>query len=182
MADMVSSLGTRLRHEDLVTPVSWDGRPSFSLRQTGEVQVDASSPSYLDDLLVLAEAPANQICLKTAVILATIDDEFIARGLVLNYGPGKSAIQMRFAGPDAVLCRQDLWTRQEGFLFVALPAGTRPVAVTRRYAHLGTLATDTLSMSPEIAARRATMRGKLQPLRRHVFLPTEAPRSWPGLP
>ena len=141
------------------------------------MQVDASSPSYLDDLLVLAEALASLICIKTAVNLATIADEFIVRGLVLNYGPGKSAIQIRFARPDAVLCRQDLWIRQEGLLFVALPAGTRPVAAVRRYAHLGTLATDTLSMSPEIAARRATMRGKLQPLRRHVFANRGVPFS-----
>ena len=58
---------------------------------------------------------------------------------------------------------------QQDFIFVALPRGAFPVAVTRQYRHLGTIATDTLSLSPEIATKKAQMLAKIRPLRRSVF-------------
>ena len=67
MAEIVLALGCRLRQEDLVSSLPWDGRPSFHLYHPPLEDVDASSPSYVDDLLVLTEAIAPVICFKTGI-------------------------------------------------------------------------------------------------------------------
>ena len=53
-------------------------------------EVDASSPRYVDDLLVVVEGAPPLISLNIGAILSVAADEFIIRGLSLKHGPGKS--------------------------------------------------------------------------------------------
>ena len=69
MAEIVASLAKWLLLEDLIACSPWDGRRSLQPSEQLEASSDASSPSFVDDLVVLTQAPASMVVFKTSAIL-----------------------------------------------------------------------------------------------------------------
>ena len=125
--------------------------------------VEASPPTYMDDMAVLLRAPCAALLVETVVramvIVQGVATQF---GLVLNLGAGKTEGILRFCGAGSAEARRACFGKSDpsdgSIGLLDLPCGAT-LRVVQRYKHLGVMAGASLSMGAEITARVASAHG-----------------------
>ena len=91
-----------------------------------------------------------------------------SKGLVVNDGPGKSALLLVMRGRLSCVNRRAICADRGGKIADTAGYGVE-VPVVRQYKYLGSQITDSGTLQPEIAARRSAQAGAVVSLRKAVF-------------
>jgi len=93
--------------------------------------------SYVDDTVVVVEASAEQLGVVVGQTCCILQDVFEARGLPINYGPGKSEVVLGFHGPQARVVRLQITHEQQGRISFVHNQESVHILVSDVYKHLG---------------------------------------------
>ena len=145
--------------------------PGCEFRSESDVKADGESvlqdATYVDDeALYLAHASPMKLADMIRKLLAKVKVVFKRFGFRINWGRGKTELQMQLRGARAERARQRLLNSLDGMPVVLIEGGEQAVHVVESYKHFGGVAADDGRLRKEIAARLVSASAALKKLRR----------------
>ena len=123
--------------------------------------------TWVDDVAFGLTSDATHLCEKTIQAFSIVYETMTEFGMTLSFGPGKSAVIMRFAGKHAIQSRQEAEKTYAQHLPVLNEYGpVVKIPIVSHYKHLGGFITRNAAILPEIRVRSAQVLQRIQPLRR----------------
>ncbi|CAE8581932.1 unnamed protein product [Polarella glacialis] len=171
MTECLQGVRDRLKEGGLAYEAPWSGRRVVGGSRGSTIcQLDAD-PAYYDDFVQLVEPETAQGAVsKVQAVMEILDKEMQARGLRLNYKPGKTGVLLHLVGVGAKEVRRQVFIEQSMQVpFETIAGETAKVHVVHAYRHVGSVATANASNKSELACRRACGAGALRPLRTAVY-------------
>ena len=90
--------------------LTWNGLRSFEAQAPGPVETKAMQITWADDLAILVKhGSASQLLEALPVVISTYIDRLASRGLLLNFGTGKSEVLLLLRGQGSQQLRRDIF-------------------------------------------------------------------------
>ena len=151
--------------------LTWNGTKSFAVQATGQHTTKALNIVWADDVAVLIRhGQAAQLAQAVPMVIATYIDRLATRGLLLNFGAGKSEVMMMLRGPGSVAIRRSMFAPQEPTLEVDTHfMGKFNVRLVQKYKHLGMTLHGNGHMTTELKLRIAQAHSAFNRFRANVY-------------
>ena len=119
--------------------LTWNGQRSFEAQAPGPVETKAMQVAWADDLAILVKhGSASQLMEALPVVISTYIDRLASRGLLLNFGSGKSEVLLLLRGAGSQQLRRDIFSQPEPSIDIHTDlCGSFSVRLVYRYKHLG---------------------------------------------
>ena len=134
------------------------------------VEIDVSNVGIVDDEVFLVIADAVDLIRKLAKVAAVVHASYRMFGLSLNYLPSKTAAVVTWNGPNSKVEKLAAHVTK-GVVFHCHDR-PRTLPFTNSYKHMGTTAAPDNNISPEIAAKCATIVANTKNYTTHVLANT----------
>ena len=121
--------------------------------------------TWADDTCILLGGDAVTLESRVGIAFSAIQEAFTKRGLVLSYGPHKTAVIIAFRGKDGKWCHKRLFSQETPCLKCCLEHSPPvDIQVYFNYKHLGSIVDASGSLMPEIKARAGKALHAVRPL------------------
>ena len=121
--------------------------------------------TWADDTCILLGGEATTLESRVGIAFSAIQEAFTKRGLVLSYGPHKTAVIIAFRGKDGKWCHNLLFSQETPLLKCCLEHSPPvDIQVYFTYKHLGSIVDASGSLLPEIKARAGKALHAVRPL------------------
>ena len=139
LSQVLKDIANTLVESGLNITYTWNGIRSFAGASQGDCVTKALNVVWADDIAVMIKhGQAAQLHEALPIIIATYIDRLATRGLLLNFGPGKSEVILMLRGPGSVALRRQLFSVEEPVIPVQTDfMGTFDIRLVLKYKHLG---------------------------------------------
>eukprot|EP00438_Fugacium_kawagutii_P029954 Skav226336 [mRNA] locus=scaffold3640:16495:21969:- [translate_table: standard] len=170
MLDVLAHIKDQTHAAGLLLQIDWNGCKNLRAGP-GDLTSDYVASTWADDIaLVVQHASADSIIPALRCLTQITIDVLSARGLLLNYGPGKTELLVNIRGKNSVAHRRQLLHEDNGQLQVETETqGLQQIRVVQRYRHLGSLLHASGKMGYELRIRLGMARQAFQKHRKAIY-------------
>ena len=167
----LQAIQTELHDLGLLTNYEWNSRRDWTAAPGNDASEDALSVTWADDIAVMIQhGLAAQLVESLPTILSVFVDRLAERGLILNYGAGKTEVLLLLRGPKSVACRRELYATETPSMTVTSDhLGIFPVRLVTKYRHLGHTIHANGHMTTELRLRTGQAHTAFTKFRKAVF-------------
>ena len=171
LSRVLQAIEEELTEAGLDITLTWNGVRSFDVQPAGQHTTKALNVVWADDVAVLIRhGQAEQLAKAVPVVIATYIDRLATRGLLLNFGAGKSEVMMMLRGPRSVALRRSIFASSDPTLAVETDfMGTFHVRLVQRYKHLGMTLHGNGHLTTELRLRIAQAHSAFNRFRANVY-------------
>ena len=171
MSRVLDLLQQELEDIGLCVDFEWNGDKSFRAGPGDSSCVKTLSVTWADDIAVMIRhGLASQPLEALPIIVAAFIDKLASRGLLLNFGKGKTEIMLLLRGPGSRQLRRDLFSGPDPKLKIDTDTmGSMEVRLVSKYRHLGHTLHANGHMMTELRTRVGHANSAFQKFRATVY-------------
>ena len=139
LSNVLQDIEKELCDIGLEITLTWSGVRSYAAESPGTEHTKALRVAWADDVAVMVKhGSAEQLLQALPIVISTYIDRLAGRGLLLNFGQGKSEVLLLLRGQGCRSLRRDLFSLAEPQIQVSTDTcGDFPVRLVHKYKHLG---------------------------------------------
>eukprot|EP00438_Fugacium_kawagutii_P021691 Skav224757 [mRNA] locus=scaffold1604:48812:54304:- [translate_table: standard] len=170
MLDILKAVKEQVHHAGLLLQIDWN-HSKGPHAGPGEHTTDFLASTWADDLaLVVQHSDAGSIVPAMTCLAQIVIDTLSSRGLLLNYGPGKTEALINIRGRHSITHRRNLFHHDNSVLHVPTETqGDVDLRVVQKYRHLGTVLHASGKLGHELRIRLGMARQAFQKHRRAIY-------------
>ena len=167
----LQAIQNELQGLGLLTHYEWNSQRDWNAAPGDTAKEDALAVTWADDIAIMIQhGLAGQLVESLPTILSVFVDRLAERGLILNYGAGKTEILLLLRGPGSVACRRQLFATEIPTMTVESDhLGHFQVRLVTKYRHLGHTIHANGHMTTELRLRTGQAHSAFTKFRKSVF-------------
>ena len=171
MSRVLDLLQAELEEAGLCVDFEWNGAKSFHAGPGNTSSSKALSITWADDVAVMIRhGTAGQLLEALQIVIASFIDKLASRGLLLNFGRGKTEVMLLLRGPGSRQLRRDLFNCPDPKLTIETDTmGTVDIRLVVKYKHLGHTLHANGHMMTELRTRVGHANSAFQKFRTTVY-------------